>query len=146
MNMKRWIHASSINGQLNSLENEDSIVSYLQATGIDTTRNKYQLKAATEDREGRASVYYKTFICPGDWLAYLSMWIHNSVNSDTLSKHFKLDRFKELVDDCPTVDDMFNYAASNWWGDVSNYIIYLKNLTTGETLYSAPDPEDKYEE
>lgn len=89
--------------------------------------------------------YKKKFTCPGNYLAYFAMTIHGTPNYEKIEDRFGLDYFEEIVNDHPTIEDIEDYASDCWWGDGDDYIIYLKNLTTGEILYQAEE-EDEYDE
>ena len=140
--MKRYIKIS----EEGSLTNKD-MVEVLKSMGIDTTMSQYELRAEEYERYSSGTLYAKKFKCPGDWLAYLSMAIHGTPNAEQLGDHFDVytkEDFEEFASDYPTVEDMKDCASSCWWGDGDDYIIYLKNLTTGETLYQGDS--DYYED
>ena len=96
----------------------------------------YELKAQRYERYDNGAVYTKKFMCPGDWLAFLSMIVHKEPNAKTLREdYYDKESIEELIEECPTVDAIEEYASRNWWGDGDDYIIYLKNLSTNEYLY-----------
>ena len=121
------------------------IIKILKDHGIDTTKCQYELYAEEYMRMYSGGKYKKKFTCPGNYLAYFAMNIHGTPNYENIDDHFGIDYFEEIVNDNPTIKDIEDYASSSWWGDGDDYIIYLKNLTTGEVLYQAEE-EDEYEE
>lgn len=138
---------SSINKQVKRSSRSSSgnklLVDILKEHGIDTTKAQYELKAESYERYDSGKVYTRKFTCPGDYLAYFAMWVHRQPSVSSIDD---LDYFEDIVDENPTVGDIATYAEQNWWGDGDDYIIYLKNLNTGEILYSADEPEEEYEE
>lgn len=132
--MKRYIKAST----------DNNMIKVLNDAGIDTTTAKYELKAETYERYGAGRRYLKKFTCPGDYLAYISMVLHTKPTEEEINDYF--GSVQELVDEYPTVADIADHAAVNWWGDGDDYIIYLKNLTTGKMLYEGGDDEEVDEE
>lgn len=142
--MKRYVYVKSNYENENDYTNSD-IVKLLNEHGIDTTKAQYELKAEAYERYGSGSVYIKKFKCPGDWLAYWSMLFHTTPNASAFSEEgYTLADIEEYIDAYPDVESMRKQAEMNWWGDGDDYIIYLKNLTTGEYL-TGPN-EDYYEE
>lgn len=111
-----------------------SLVSKLNAKGIDTTNCRYVLKAEEYERYEAGRVYTKTFTCPGDWLAYFSMLLHTKPTYAKLIEYFGEEEIEDMVDQY-SLQDMKNLASQSWYGDGDDYIILLQNLTTGETLY-----------
>ena len=139
--MKMYVRASE-----SDFTNAD-LVQLLKDHNIDTTKQKYELRAEGYERYGSGKLYTRKFTCPGDWLAYLSMQFHKSPTADVLMDYFDdVDELIEFVEDYPTVQKIENHAASNWWGDGDDYIIYLKNLTTGKYLYESEEGEEEFEE
>ena len=139
--MKRYIKSS----EEASLTNKD-MVEVLKSMGIDTTMSQYELRAEEYERYSSGGSYVKKFKCLGDWLAYLSMNCHCKPGAVELEDRFgwDLDEFKDFVEAYPTVDKISNMASNRWYGDGDDHIIYLRNLTTGEELYS--DGSDYYED
>lgn len=123
--------------------NNKYLVSLLKDHSIDTTKHKYELRAQTYERYESGKYYTKKFTCPGDWLAYLSMIVHASPSADNIADELGIDYFEEILEDNPTVADIEELASSTWWGDGDDFIIYLKNLDSGEYLYG---PEEEEEE
>lgn len=119
------------------------IKSLLQAENIDTTKHKYELQAKEHDLLNRGEVYTKRFVCSGDWLAYLSMALHNSPTATRVNKYFGQAGFENLIDACPTVNDIRIHAGANWYGDNDDFIIYLKNLDTDKYLYGPEEPDEE---
>lgn len=109
---------------------------------------KYELKAQRYERYDNGAVYTKKFMCPGDWLAFLSMIVHKQPNAKTLQEdYYEKEDIEEMIEECPTVAAMEDYASRNWWGDGDDYIIYLKNLSTNEYLYGPnEEPIDEGED
>ena len=140
--MKKYIKSNTNNTQSNR------ILDILKASNIDTTLSQYELKAEAYERYGAGDIYVKKFKCPGDYLAYFSMLLHESpTTSNMLDYMGDLEELEYYVEEYPTVNDIANHAASSWWGDGDDYIIYLKNLTTGEILYQGQDEGyDEYDE
>lgn len=131
---------SSVKGDLTQLA-DASIKSFLQANNIDTTSAKYELCAEAYERYESGRKYRKSFTCNGDWLAYLSMCLHGKPTAQRIEEYFDVDGFIELVANYPTAQDIADHASNSWWGDGDDYIIYLKNLTTGEYLYQGEEEE-----
>ena len=73
------------------------------------------------------------------------MILHKQPTAEAIDDYFE-DDFKEYIQDYPTVDAIAGHASSHWWGDGDDYIIYLKNLTTGQILYSADGYEEESED
>ena len=121
----------------------------LKSHGIDTTKCQYELTAEEYERYHPGEVYTIKFSCPGDYLAYFSMWMHERPSIARFEAAYGDDLILEM-EDClnrfPTVEALAEHAAANWWGDGDDYIISLKNLTTGELLYRGeyeyPEAED----
>ena len=124
------------------------LVDMLKAHGIDTTKHKYQLKAEGYERYGSGRRYTKTFTCPGNYLAYLSMLLHKQPTAEAIEDYYGSMKYfeEDLLESYHTVDDIADHAAAYWWGDGDDYIIYLKNLDTNEVLYEGEETEDYYEE
>lgn len=140
--MKRYIKSSESDNFTNA-----DIVNMLNDAGIDTTKAQYELRAQEYDRYESGANYTKKFTCPGDWLAYWSMLLHKCPNATNFQDHgYELDELAEYIEDNPTVEDMNELASSNWWGDGDDYIIYLKNLTTGHYLYGPEEIVEEFEE
>lgn len=130
--MKRYIFSSKNTSQ--------SFIDSLKERGIDTTPSKYALHAEAYERYERGKRYTKRFSCEGDYLAYFSMLLHTKPSYKELLDYFDdEDDLQEFIEDYPTTQDIAEYASENWWGDGDDYIIYLKNLTTGEYLYQGEE-------
>lgn len=131
------------NSKLNRIKGEftdftdSNVVKYLKDNGINTSRCTYELTAQEYERYEEGEIYTLQFDCYGDWLAYLSMLLHSEPNADTIGDYMDIDDFKDLVADYPSLKDMKAHASQAWWGDGSDFIIKLKNLTTGTILYRA---------
>ena len=129
------------------MNEKEAILNILREYGIDTTKHQYELRAETYERYTNGNVYTRRFVCPGDYLAYFSMlFTHGPTVEGILDHYGTVEEFAEVVDANPTVEDIHDVASSSWWGDGGDYIIYLKNLSTGETLYEGSDPEYEYDE
>ena len=136
----------SLKATIGELTNS-SLVSFLKANGIDTTKHKYELYAEEYERYGSGGRYKKKFTCPGDYLAYFSMQLHRSPTAEALEDYgYDTEELEEFISEHSTVEDMDNYANSNWWGDGDDYIIYLKNLDTGEYLCEQEEEQEEEEE
>lgn len=136
--MKKYIACSS--------EGNQKLIELLSSFGIDTTISTYELRAEEYERYQEGNRYSKKFKCPGNWLAYFSMLVHGQPSYENLEYELG-DVEGELsyyAEQCPTVTAMGDRAARDWWGDGDDYIISLKNLTTGEVLYQGN--EEYYEE
>lgn len=133
--MKRYIKCAKSS-------DSDAVLSILKDHNIDTTMCQYELRAEAYERYTSGKVYTKKFKCPGDYLAYFSMVVHKAPTGSAILEYFDLDEFAELVDHYPTVAKIKQVAEQSWYGDGDDYIISLKNLTTGDVLYEA----DYYEE
>ena len=136
--------ADSADNNYTPLTNKE-LIKMLDDAGIDTTKCKYELRAESYERYGSGRKYTRKFTCPGDWLAYFSMILHKQPTAEAIDDYFE-DDFKEYIQDYPTVDAIAGHASSHWWGDGDDYIIYLKNLTTGQILYSADGYEEESED
>ena len=129
----------------NSAEKQN-LLSFLHEKGIDTTKHKYELFAQEYERFGSGGTYKKVFSCPGDYLAYFSMLLHKGPTYDELIGYFgDWAGLEDFIEQYPTLDDIADHAHSYWWGDGRDFIIYLKNLDTGEYLMG-PQEFDEYEE
>ena len=131
---------------MNTISDEYHILmNKLKDLGIDTTLHHYELQAEEYDRYGATPVYTFKFTAPGDYLAYFSMVLHRK-----FSKQEVVDLIDDYWgDDIPeSVAEIKDFASQVWYGDGDDYIIYLKNLDTGETLYEGyyEPEEDEYEE
>lgn len=141
--MKRFIKS-------NNDRQPSKIGQILKDHGIDTTSHKYELVAEEYGRYDSGPIYTKRFSCHGDYLAYLSMVIHEAPTVARILKYFDEEEFAELVDANPTVEAIADYASSCWYGDGDDYIIKLQNLDTGKVLYEGDydfeDAEEDYDE
>lgn len=103
---------------------------------------KYRLKAESYERYGSGNIYTKTFYAPNDYIAFFAMRLHASPNIDNLEDYFRDgEKIIEFLESYPTIQDMYDHAASEWWGDGDDYIIELYNETTDELLYGAEEPD-----
>ena len=157
--MKKYVAAAE-QVDLRSMSNKDFlkyVCAGLKSRGIDTTLHKYEMKAEAYERYGGGETYVVDFKCPGDYLAYVAMSLagHRAVRTlggladavsdiaddfiDVDNNRIDFDAFLEEYG--RTVAGMEDFASENWWGDGDDYIIYLKNLDTGKTLYKGDDPE-----
>ena len=49
-----------------------------------------------------------------------------------------------MLDACgDSIESMSNFASTNWWGDEDDYIMYLKNIDTGDVLYDNGEPDEE---
>ena len=126
--MKRYVKSS----EDTEISTVKELFELLKSRGIDTTKCQYELKAEKYERYEEGEVYTIKFYCPGDYIAYFSMRCHGAPTSSDV-----LEWNAEIEDDWITLDDMKDAASQYWWGDGDDYIIYLKNLTTGATLYES---------
>lgn len=142
-------------GSMTAAELFRALCAELKSHGIDTTMHKYELRAQEYERYSDGSQYTVKFKCPGDYLAYLAMVLHKRVRTqssfaDALVDYFLYEDdtdFSSLFDECGyTVNDMADHAESCWWGDGGDYITLLKNLDTGEVLYSAEPDYDEFDD
>jgi hypothetical protein len=120
------------------------ILKYLKKHGIDTTKYKYEMAAQEYERYSNGDIYTIKFSCPGDYLAYIAMAVHEPLTPEVIFDFFYEDYGIDAVDgifeELPnSLSGMADYASSGWWGDGSDYIYYLKNLTTGNYLYKSHD-------
>lgn len=146
--MKRYIR-SATEEDANKELTLKSVLQILNDANIDTTIHTYELYAEEYERYERGRLYKKTFKCRGDYLAYFSMLLHKSPTVSALGEYFDdTDDFGDFVIHNPTVADMETYAASSWYGDGDDFIIYLKNLDTHETLYQSDydEIEEEYDD
>lgn len=131
---------SSTSGQYT--EDNKGLIQLLKDRGIDTTFHRYELYAQTYERYEEGSKYKLKFKCPGDYLAYFSMALHETPNYDNMEFYCGgIEEIAEFLDEYPTLNDIRSCAEEYWWGDGSDYIIYLKNIDTGDKLYFAEDDE-----
>lgn len=147
--MKRYIKSSHTLDELSKMSDKDclkAICEELKAHGIDTTMHNYELGAETYQRFSSGPMYNVKFRCPGDYLAYFAMIAHQEAATlsglvdaiyTTIEMYDGFDGFFEEFG--TTVKSMYDHAFESWWGDGDDYIVYLKNLDTGETLYSGGD-------
>ena len=126
------------------------LCSRLQEAGINTQVHRYELCAEEYDRFSSGKKYVVDFKCPGDYLAYFAMVGHKDVQTlanlsscvKELMWNYDIDTFDAFLEIFGrTVAGMEDFASDNWWGDGDDYIIYLKNLDTGKTLYRNDDSE-----
>lgn len=125
-----------------------SVLQVLKDANLDTTIHRYELYAETYERYESGRLYKKQFTCRGDYLAYFSMLLHKSPTVSALSEYFDdIDDFIDFVRHNPTVADIEEHASSSWYGDGDDFIIYLKNLDTHETLYQCDyDEIEEYDD
>ena len=125
---------------------------------------KYELIAEGYERYSSGGVYTKTFFAPNDYLALFSMYLHEAPTVSNFEDYMDSEELYEYFQRYPTYEDLLDMASANWWGDGTDYIISLKNLTTDEILYEGDggydednndydfdddyydDDEDEYEE
>lgn len=102
-------------------------------------KQQYKLVAEKYNPFDSGDVYSESFYAPNDYIALFSMILHKapSVKNFERAGWSGDDIIKDFADELPTYEDFYNYAASEWWGDADDYIISLKNLTSGKTLYEA---------
>ena len=117
---------------------KDELLKVLKSWGIDTTKHEYELIAQKYERYEEGPTYKVTFVAPGDWVAYLSMYLHMDMTCDDVldwvedcMEGYDEDEFKEVFG---SLKKMEEYALSYWWGDGDDYIISLTNLDTGKVL------------
>lgn len=116
---------------------KEDFIEKLNAAGIDTTLNEYEIVSVVFDEMTDRHIYKHTFTAPGDWAAYFSFVfpLSYSVEDVTIFVQQYYLRLKGLLREYPTVEKIKKLASERWWGDDEAYIISLKNLTTGEILY-----------
>lgn len=129
-----------------------SVLQKCKQVGIDTTSNNYEMMAERYMRYQEGGNYTIKFSAPGNYFAYMAMYIHQPLNIENILEFIK-DYFGDVDDmlaDYPTEESMKENAESVWWGDGDDYIFYLKNTTTGDILYQGEDSgeidEDEYYE
>ena len=133
--------------EADSRKYDSKFTQILKDNGIDTTPHRYELKAETYERYGGGQIYTKKFRCEGDYLAYFSMLFHTRpTESEILDFYDSYEDFAEFVEGNPSVEDMKESASRCWWGDGDDFIIYLKNLDTGDILYESDYEEEEYDE
>lgn len=140
--MKKYIKAANQDSITFS-----SVLNALKSAGIDTTKSSYEMRAETYGRYGDGGdLYTIKFTCPGDYLAYLAMYIHEPLTKENILNFIEeyFGNLDKMLKEIPSLPDMRNVASSFWWGDGCDYILYLKNLTTGETLHEGDYPVDEY--
>ena len=146
------VAAESSNSELKA------ICAKLREYGIDTTVHNYEMRAKAYEGYG-GGTYTLKFRCPGDYLAYVAMCIlrgeigygmkPESTRIRTASGLAKgIDDYfgglEDLLDACgDSIESMSNFASTNWWGDEDDYIMYLKNIDTGDVLYDNGEPDEE---
>ena len=109
----------------------DLIKSKVKELGMN--KSKYSMRA---ERYGDDGTYTLRFSAPNDYIALFAMLLHESPSINAMIEYFgDLESIKYYFDEFPTYDDLYKFASESWWGDGDDFIIELKNLTTGETLY-----------
>ena len=111
---------------------------------LGSDNHKYELKAQTYDRGPNTSTYTIRFTAPNDWFAFLSMCLHTKPSLEELEDYFGDDGedLDEMYEEYPSIESMSDLASGAWWGDGDDYIIYLKDLTSGEYLYEGEEQEE----
>ena len=129
------------------------LLSKLKSAGIDTTKYKYEMRAQRYMRYEEGAYYTIKFTCPGDYLAYIAMHVHESLTKakivDFFDDYYGIDseNIDDLFDEAPqTLEEMDDYANGYWWGDGDDFIIYLKNLTTNTYLCGPNEEEEDLED
>ena len=74
------------------------------------------------------------------------MWLHRAPTVAAFEKWWSGKVLLEYFEEYPTYESLLKMAKEEWWGDGDDYIFYLKNLTTGETLYEGTDSYDEDED
>lgn len=113
------------------------VKSLLKNNNIDLTKHKYQLKAQQYLRMSEGEKYQIEFTCPGDYLAYFSMLLHEQPTLQNILAEYGISDLVKLINANPSVESIAEYASYNWWGDGDDYIYKLTNLDTGKVLYSS---------
>lgn len=145
--MKRLIKGADANILDSTRVTNQDLVNFLQSEGIDTALYTYELCARKYDRYESGRPYLKRFKCPGNYLAYFSMLMHQQPNANAIEEYYgSLDEFKSFVDTYPKESLIKSYASENWWGDGDDYIFYLKNVDTGRYLYTRGYEDDDYQD
>ena len=122
------------------------LINMLRDMKIDTTFHRYELYAQNYERYEDGKKYRLKFKCPGDYLALYAGILHETPNYENMESYFgDIDDIAEYVEDYPTVSSIQSRVDS-YSGDGGDFIIYLKNLDTGDYLYSVKEPEDEYED
>ena len=134
--MKRVINADSMQKVTNS-----DLVKLLNSHGIDTTIGNYELYAEEYERYGNGRYYKKTFKCSGDYLAYVSMLVHEAPTAEAIESYFdSLEDFEAYVlNPYPTLAAIKKHASRSWYGNGDDTILYLRNTDTGKYLYQYDD-------
>ena len=130
----------SITASTTSRFTHADVLEVLNRYGIDTTTYKYQLEVETDQIYDGTDSYVKRFTCAGDYLAYFSMKLHKSPTVSNLSDLFSgsIQAFENFVILNPTVEDIAYEAEASWagFGDGSESVVSLKNVSTGSVLYN----------
>ena len=128
----------------------NAILNALNSAGIDTTIHNYEMKAQRYERYTEGSTYIIKFTCPGDYLAYLAMNLHKPLTKHLIVEFFghywgiDQESISYLFDEAPkSLSKMADYANAYWWGDGDDFIIYLKNVSTGEYLCGPNEIEEE---
>lgn len=140
--MKKYVKSAD---QTDTQFNSQSFIQLLNDKGIDTTPHRYELHA---QQYGGDNLYTQRFKCPGDYVAYFAMYLHESVKFDDVFEYFNnnVENLTNFINEHPDVEAMQEYAAYNWWGDGGDYVFYLKNLDTDEFLYQGDENEIEEDE
>lgn len=122
---------------------KQELINTLNSWGVDTTKATYELFAEEYGRYGEGGTYKVVFTAPGDWVAYLSMQLHDEMEAESVLEFLEeywgvetIDDIEEIPEEVRTEKGMKDYATSQWWGDGDDYIIYLKNLSNGKVIYA----------
>lgn len=103
-------------------------------------KSKYSMRA---ERYGDDGTYTLRFSAPNDYIALFAMLLHESPSINAMIEYFDdLESIKYYFDEFPTYDDLYKFASESWWGDGDDFIIELKNLNTGETLYEGESNDE----
>ena len=126
--MKRYIVATTQN-------ETQQILQVLQEHGIDTTKMQYELKAEKFTKYEDGPAYVRRFVCPGNYLAYFSMYFKHGPSPKEMLYYMNIEDFEDIVNRYPQIEKFAKEAGKCWWGDGDDFIVYLKNLTTGQIMF-----------
>lgn len=106
--------------------------------------HKYSYELTGEPHSG--SSYTKRFYAPNDYIALLSMKLHEAPTIQNIEDHgYKGSDILEYLKEYPTVDAFATYLDKNYMWSKDDFIVHIKNIDTGETLIIGSNDFDAYD-